>query len=167
MLKHFYPIWKRVDRWLLVVILISTRSTSAILGVILAMMTIGSIHMPADGATFQSGLIILGTAGAVIGIGSAISGTHTALHQRWLGFIIMVHGIVGAAASGANTDKRTSGVLDWLLTSDRVWLWAIIAFFGLRLIVWSSQMEGGPVASAVAAERDLKSEALRDSSEHS
>jgi len=163
-IKHLYPIWKRVDRWLLVVI--STRSTAGILGAILAMTTIGSIRIPDEGA-FHGGLIILGTAGAVIGIGSAISGTHSGVHQRWLGFIIMVHGIVGATASGANTDQRTSGVIDWLLTSEHVWLWTIIAFFGLRLIVWSPQMENGPVASAVAAERDLKSEAMKDSSEHS
>lgn len=161
MRKYLYLIWKRVDRWLLVVI--STRSTSAILGVILAMMTIGSIRRPDDGATFQSGLIILGTAGAVIGIGSAISNTHSGVHQRWLGFIIMVHGIVGMAASGATTERRTSGAFDWLLTSDHVWIWAIVAFFGLRLIVWSSRMENGPTATAVDQERCLKTDEIESS----
>lgn len=109
-----------------------TRFTVAVLTACIFFMTLGAwdLDIPA-----RSGLIIVGVAGVVVGIGSLATGC-TYQHLRWMGFVLVVHGVVGIYSGIIDGVNHSEGFIEFWRSDHFVWVWGIITFFGCRLMIF-------------------------------
>lgn len=134
-------------RWLEVnsIRLMGTHFTMSVLTVCILFMTIGVTDLQSPA---RQGFIIIGMAGVVVGIGSQIVGC-TYVHLRWMGFVLVMYGLVGMYATTVTALEESDGFWEFLVMDHLVWVWALVTFFGGRLIVFPSHVTVSAVDKVV------------------
>lgn len=127
--------WHGIEHLLLR--MLGSRATVVGLTFLILMLTVGTVRADKNVYPFKEGLLVIGTAGVIVGIGSMILGI-TYMHVRWMGFVLLVIGIASSGNALYRGIVESPTFLDWLYTSRGVWGWCLASVFGCRLILFSS-----------------------------